>query len=97
LVIKTLDPDRIGFQRKMLDPDPDQMNADLHPWFKVLEEKLLEARRSELLAKESRKRLKEKPREFRSVYMFFLVQRLAALKGTVACDGFFDHIIVSKI
>jgi hypothetical protein len=50
----------------------------------VLEEKLLEARRSELLAKEGRKRLKEKPREFRSVYMFFLVQRLAALKGTGA-------------
>jgi hypothetical protein len=84
LIIKTLDPDwiRIGLQPKMLDPD--QMNADPQPWFKVLEEKLLEARRSELLAKEGRKRMKEKPREFRSVYMFFLVQRLAALKGKVA-------------
>jgi hypothetical protein len=64
--------------------DPDQMNANPQSWFKVLEEKLLEARRSELLTKEGRKRMKEKPREFRSVYMFFLVQRMAALKGTVA-------------
>jgi hypothetical protein len=85
LVIKALDPDiriRIGIQPKILDPD--QINADPQPWFKALEEKLLEARRLELSAKEGRKRLKEKPREFRSVYMFFLVQRMAALKGTVA-------------
>jgi hypothetical protein len=26
-----LDPVRIGFQPKMLDPDPDEMNADPHP------------------------------------------------------------------
>jgi hypothetical protein len=33
LIIKT-DPDwiRISIQRKMLDPDPDQMNADPQPW-----------------------------------------------------------------
>jgi hypothetical protein len=39
LVIKALDPDwiqiRIGIQPKMLDPDPDEMNADLQPWFCV--------------------------------------------------------------
>ncbi len=81
-----MDPDRflVPIQLEMLDPDTDQMNADPQPWLKALEEKLLEARRSELLAKEGRKRLKEKPREFRSAYMFFLVQRMAALKGTVA-------------
>jgi hypothetical protein len=72
----------VPIQPKILDPD--QINADPQPWFKALEEKLLEARRSELLAKEGRKRMKEKPREFRSAYMFFLVQRMAALKGTVA-------------
>jgi hypothetical protein len=37
LVIKSLDPDwiriRIGIQSKMLDPDPDEMNADPQPWF----------------------------------------------------------------
>jgi hypothetical protein len=35
LVIKALDPDwiRIGIQPKMLDPDPDDMNADPQPWF----------------------------------------------------------------
>jgi hypothetical protein len=34
LVINTLDPDwiRIGIKPKMLDPDPDQMNADPQPW-----------------------------------------------------------------
>ncbi len=34
LVIKALDPDwiRIGIQPKMLDPDPDEMNADPHPF-----------------------------------------------------------------
>ncbi len=36
LVIKTLDPDciriRIGIQPKMLDPNPDQMNADPQHW-----------------------------------------------------------------
>jgi hypothetical protein len=36
LVIKALDPDliriRIGIQPKMLDPDPDEMNADPQPW-----------------------------------------------------------------
>jgi hypothetical protein len=33
LVIKALDPDwiRIGIQPKMLDPDPDEMNADPQP------------------------------------------------------------------
>jgi hypothetical protein len=35
LVIKALDPDwiliRIGIQQKMLDPDPDEMNADPQP------------------------------------------------------------------
>ncbi len=33
LVIKTLDPDwiRIGFQPKMLDPDPCPMNTDPKP------------------------------------------------------------------
>ncbi len=35
LVIKALDPDwiriRIGVQPKMLDPDPDEMNADPQP------------------------------------------------------------------
>ncbi len=38
LVIKALDPDwiwiRIGVQHKMLDPDPDEMNADPQPWLK---------------------------------------------------------------
>jgi hypothetical protein len=36
LVIKALDPDwiRIGLQPQMLDPDPDQMNADPKPWLK---------------------------------------------------------------
>jgi hypothetical protein len=35
LVIKALDPFwiRIGIQPRMLDPDPDEMNADLQPWF----------------------------------------------------------------
>jgi hypothetical protein len=37
LVIKALDPDwiliRIGVQPKMLDPDPDEMNADPLPWY----------------------------------------------------------------
>jgi hypothetical protein len=35
LVIKALDPDWIpfGIQPKMLDPDPDEMNADPQPWF----------------------------------------------------------------
>jgi hypothetical protein len=37
LVIKALDPDwiriRIGIQPKMLDPDPDEMNADPQPCF----------------------------------------------------------------
>jgi hypothetical protein len=38
LVIKALDPDWIririwiGIQPKMLDPDPDEMNADPQPW-----------------------------------------------------------------
>jgi hypothetical protein len=34
LVIKAVDPDwiRIGIQRKMLDPDPDKMNAAPQPW-----------------------------------------------------------------
>ncbi len=34
LVSKALDPDwiRIGIQSKMLDPDPDEMNADPQPW-----------------------------------------------------------------
>jgi hypothetical protein len=33
LVIKALDPDwiRIGIQPKMLDPDPDEINADPQP------------------------------------------------------------------
>jgi hypothetical protein len=33
LVIEALDPDwiRIGIQPKMLDPDPDEMNADPQP------------------------------------------------------------------
>ncbi len=39
LVIKALDPDwiriRIGIQPKMLDPDPDEMNADPQPCQKV--------------------------------------------------------------
>jgi hypothetical protein len=39
LVIKNLDPDwiriRIGFQSKMLDPDPYQMNPDPKPFLKV--------------------------------------------------------------
>ena len=36
-----MDPDpywiriRIGIQPKMLDPDPDEMNADLQPWYMV--------------------------------------------------------------
>ncbi len=36
LVIKALDPDwiRIGVQPYMLDPDPDEMNADPQPWNK---------------------------------------------------------------
>jgi hypothetical protein len=36
LVIKALDPDwiriRIGVHPKMLDPDPDEINADPQPW-----------------------------------------------------------------
>jgi hypothetical protein len=36
MVIKALDPYwiriRIGIQPKMLDPDPDEMNADPQPW-----------------------------------------------------------------
>ncbi len=36
MVIKALDPDwiriRIGIQPKMLDPDPDEINADPQPW-----------------------------------------------------------------
>ncbi len=39
MVTKALDPDwiriRIGIQPKMLDPDPDEMNADPQPWFGV--------------------------------------------------------------
>jgi hypothetical protein len=39
LVIKALDPDwiriRIGIKPKMLDPDPDEMNADPQPWLIV--------------------------------------------------------------
>ncbi len=39
MVIKALDPDwiriRIGIQPKMLDPDPDEMNADPKPCFKL--------------------------------------------------------------
>ncbi len=39
LVIKALDPYwiriRIGIQPKMLDPDPDEMNADSQPCFKL--------------------------------------------------------------
>jgi hypothetical protein len=37
LVIKALDPDwiRIGIQPKMLDPDPDEMNADPQLWLPV--------------------------------------------------------------
>jgi hypothetical protein len=39
LVIKALDPDwiriRIGVYPKMLDPDPDEMNADPQPWLGV--------------------------------------------------------------
>ncbi len=39
LVIKALDPDwmriRIGIQLKMLDPDPDEINADPQPWYQV--------------------------------------------------------------
>ncbi len=39
LVIKALDPDwiriRIGVQPKMLDPDPDEMNADPQPWIRI--------------------------------------------------------------
>ncbi len=39
MVFKALDPDwiRIGIQPKMLDPDPDEMNADPHPAFTRLE------------------------------------------------------------
>jgi hypothetical protein len=41
LVSKALDLDwiriRIGFQPKMLDPDPDEMNADPQPWKKYKE------------------------------------------------------------
>jgi hypothetical protein len=38
LVIKALDPIRIriGVHPKMLDPDPDEMNADVQPCFKLL-------------------------------------------------------------
>jgi hypothetical protein len=40
LVIKALNQDwiriRIGIQPKMLDPDPDEMNADPQPWFNML-------------------------------------------------------------
>ncbi len=32
LVIKALDPDWYHIQPKMLDPDPDEMNADPQPW-----------------------------------------------------------------
>jgi hypothetical protein len=41
LVIKVLDPDwiririRIGGHPKMLDPDPDEMNADPQPWMQL--------------------------------------------------------------
>jgi hypothetical protein len=37
LVIKALDPDwiRIGVHPKMLDPDPDEINADPQPWKEV--------------------------------------------------------------
>ncbi len=39
MVIKALDPDwiriRIGIHPKMLDPDPDEMNADPQPWLKA--------------------------------------------------------------
>jgi hypothetical protein len=39
LVIKALDPDwiRIGIQPKMLDPDPEEMNADPQPCFYLQE------------------------------------------------------------
>ncbi len=41
MVIKALDPDwfrtRIGIQHKMLDPDPDEMNADPQPCSSTLE------------------------------------------------------------
>ncbi len=41
MVIKALDQDwiriRIGIQPKMLDPDPDEMNADPQPWFNILQ------------------------------------------------------------
>ena len=47
MVIKALGPDliriRIGFQPKMLDPDPDEMNADPQPWFQGTEENQREA------------------------------------------------------
>jgi hypothetical protein len=40
LVIKALDPDwiriRIGIRPKMLDPDPDEINADPQPWILAL-------------------------------------------------------------
>jgi len=40
LVIKALDPDwiriRIGIQPKMLELDPDKMNADPKPWRRTL-------------------------------------------------------------
>ena len=38
LVTKALDLDwiRISIQPKMLDPDPDEMNADPQPWFEPL-------------------------------------------------------------
>ncbi len=39
LVIKALDPDwiriRIGIQPKMLDQDPDEINADPQPWMEA--------------------------------------------------------------
>jgi hypothetical protein len=38
LVNKALDPDwiRIGIQHKMLDPDPDEMNADPQRWILLI-------------------------------------------------------------
>ncbi len=41
MVIKAPDPDwiRIGIQPKMLDPDPDEMNADPQPCFLKLQDK----------------------------------------------------------
>jgi hypothetical protein len=37
---------RIGIQPKMLDPDPDEMNADPQPWLKVLFSEMDQAKSS---------------------------------------------------